>query len=357
MSTNKWIDQPIFIVGYPKSGTSLLLSLLDGHPELIVIPEETDFYTVIYQHLKLLNLDKLKLEDKLTVLKSLIMRTHLRYIVSSSSGSYIGGNYDYTRFEKEIFWKEFKNYLLENGFSYSNIMRAIVNAYDKASPLDRRKKSVKAWIEKTPGHEYCATLFKNWFNKAKFIHLVRDPRDNWASYKRKHPKLKISQFAASYNASIKTGFKNKELFLGDYILIRYEDLLSDPVNTMEKISNFIGIRFSNMLLIPSKFGVTWEGNSMWGERYTKISTSPIGRYKKYLTNKEISFIECTIDHIFDQNWYYRRRCSNVQKFINTVRILICSFASTIQIGLQKFRLRTVYQIKRILKKQIFNENL
>src|ERR1035438_7009281 len=33
----------LFLGGAPKSGTSLLLSLLDGHPDLVVLPEETHF--------------------------------------------------------------------------------------------------------------------------------------------------------------------------------------------------------------------------------------------------------------------------------------------------------------------------
>ena len=35
---------PIFICGHPKAGTSLLTSLLDGHPDLVVYPEETLFF-------------------------------------------------------------------------------------------------------------------------------------------------------------------------------------------------------------------------------------------------------------------------------------------------------------------------
>ena len=37
-------DSPIFICGHPKSGTSLLRSILDSHPEIIVYPEETGFF-------------------------------------------------------------------------------------------------------------------------------------------------------------------------------------------------------------------------------------------------------------------------------------------------------------------------
>lgn len=33
----------LFIGGCPKSGTTLLLALLDGHPQLAVLPEETSY--------------------------------------------------------------------------------------------------------------------------------------------------------------------------------------------------------------------------------------------------------------------------------------------------------------------------
>src|SRR5207244_838837 len=39
------LDAPVFLVGYPKSGTTLLLGLLDGHPELAVVPGETRYFT------------------------------------------------------------------------------------------------------------------------------------------------------------------------------------------------------------------------------------------------------------------------------------------------------------------------
>jgi len=35
---------PIFVAGHPKSGTSLLRSVLDSHPELVAYPEETSFF-------------------------------------------------------------------------------------------------------------------------------------------------------------------------------------------------------------------------------------------------------------------------------------------------------------------------
>ena len=39
----------LLICGHPKSGTSLLLSLLDGHPDVLAFPEETKYFRAIHE--------------------------------------------------------------------------------------------------------------------------------------------------------------------------------------------------------------------------------------------------------------------------------------------------------------------
>jgi hypothetical protein len=36
-----------FIAGQAKSGTTLLVALLDNHPELLVLPEETAYFPTV----------------------------------------------------------------------------------------------------------------------------------------------------------------------------------------------------------------------------------------------------------------------------------------------------------------------
>jgi hypothetical protein len=40
-----WLERPVFICGAHRSGTTLMQSLLDGHPELIVLPSEGTYLT------------------------------------------------------------------------------------------------------------------------------------------------------------------------------------------------------------------------------------------------------------------------------------------------------------------------
>ena len=41
-------DNASLINGLPKSGTTLLLALLDNHPQLTVLPEEMQFFLKVY---------------------------------------------------------------------------------------------------------------------------------------------------------------------------------------------------------------------------------------------------------------------------------------------------------------------
>lgn len=41
-----YLNHAVFVVGSGRSGTTLIQSLLDGHPQLLVWPEEYGYYTI-----------------------------------------------------------------------------------------------------------------------------------------------------------------------------------------------------------------------------------------------------------------------------------------------------------------------
>lgn len=69
----------LFLGGCPKSGTTLLLSLLDSHPQLVVLPEET-FYLHDGSRYAALDSDEVKLHR-------LLEKTNLRLLAQSKQGS------------------------------------------------------------------------------------------------------------------------------------------------------------------------------------------------------------------------------------------------------------------------------
>src|SRR5205807_1552034 len=47
MSTLPFDQRACFIAGQAKSGTTLVATLLDGHPELLVLPQETAYFPTV----------------------------------------------------------------------------------------------------------------------------------------------------------------------------------------------------------------------------------------------------------------------------------------------------------------------
>ena len=47
-SANSLLDFPVFLCGHRKSGTTMLLALLDSHPELLTYPADSAFFYRVY---------------------------------------------------------------------------------------------------------------------------------------------------------------------------------------------------------------------------------------------------------------------------------------------------------------------
>jgi hypothetical protein len=52
------IQHPVFVCGVHRSGTTLVRNLLDGHPQLVVLPSEGTYYTNLEHQLQQLPQDK-----------------------------------------------------------------------------------------------------------------------------------------------------------------------------------------------------------------------------------------------------------------------------------------------------------
>src|SRR5690349_5530581 len=97
----EYLNSPVFIIGHPKSGTSLLTAMLDSHPQLMVLPEESDFYSLINGTIDVLNSNtSISADVKRAVLSKRIFEdSHLRNFFRGKINEDIGGNFDYSEFD------------------------------------------------------------------------------------------------------------------------------------------------------------------------------------------------------------------------------------------------------------------
>ena len=156
--TEKNIEEiPLFfIIGRPRSGTTLLRSFLDAHPN-IQIPTECNYiYQLSRKYLKKKNWNDKTISSFLDDLK----RTRF-YKVS---------NFNVEKIEKDL--RENKNEL-----TYPLACKIIANSFEGIFP----KNELRTFGDKNPCYSLIFGYVYPVFQEAKFIHLLRDPRDNHIS--------------------------------------------------------------------------------------------------------------------------------------------------------------------------------
>jgi hypothetical protein len=176
------------------------------------------------------------------------------------------------------------------------------------------RQTPKCWIEKTTSTEIYAQEIKTWFPKAKFIHIIRDPRDNWASMKSgwekryQHFNTSPHELMHSLLERGKLGMEFAERnrnSLGEeaYHVVRYEDLTENLEEEMKKISTFIGINYSETMLSPSTFNHEWHGNNFNNIKSNKAFTTNVNRWPERITPEEAQLVEYYFSNVM-QGWGY-----------------------------------------------------
>ena len=307
MSTNtSYREKPIFICGHPKSGTTLLVSLLDSHPQMLVYPNETFFFRGFVPELR-----RRGLKEKVSLAQRYLLHFFERDIVDAESREKDASQreqvfVDYARTCQEMIELVDKNGIRHDG----DLLSAAVIAYARVHQKVTGKTIY--WIEKTPYNEHFAETIYDWWPMAHCIHIVRDPRDNYLTYRRKHPGLSAEDFAIGWNSSLDAGIKNQTLYGDDrYLLIRYEDLTTQPEKYLPKVISFLGIEDDQILWIPTSNGKPWEGNSQFGDKFHGISNKPVGRWEKELDAESVDIIESICGELMKREGYRLDRKSQL----------------------------------------------
>ena len=129
----------------------------------------------------------------------------------------------------------------------------------------------------------------------KAIYILRDPRDNYASYlkKRRADSLTLypEEFVYYWGQSMFSWMQYASKYPQRCLLLRYEDLAAEPEKQMRRVVDFLEISWDDILLQPTRNGIFWSGNSMHGSVFSGLSPTSIGRYKTSLDLAEVQTLE------------------------------------------------------------------
>lgn len=111
----------------------------------------------------------------------------------------------------------------------------------------------KVLVEKTPKNVLYAQSILATHTNAKFIEMVRDPRDTYLSfvkYFEEHGQesRSIEQIIKKWNAAIQAGMQGQRAFPDRWLRIRYEDLVNYPERTIEQVFDFCQLSYDKQLI-------------------------------------------------------------------------------------------------------------
>ena len=291
-------SSPIFLLGSHKSGSSLLRSLLDNHDALTVLPSEAHFfqYSGFWVDYALRKSDYIDLD-----LKARLQKLHRFIAEENHCDDPFGASVMKERYNPDLFRE------VINSFSGDSLKEAI-DCYFNAIYYSWQRKNIDKntrIVEKSVENAEYASVYKGIYPDAKFVHIVRNPYATLVAIRKSrpspgYPPLK-SIIEALYN-SYYFLYKN-EMTIGDYLVIRFEDLVSDTSATMKIISDFLSIEFNDKLLMPTINGELWQGNSTGNEKFNGISTAPLERWKNNISDFEIISINKKLRHIITKYQY------------------------------------------------------
>jgi hypothetical protein len=261
-------DRPIFVVGCPRSGTTLLQLMLHAHPR-IAIPPETRFLLETYR-------DRHRFGD---LRRPANRRALAHFIVNRPQTRFFDLGLDPQEMISEI---------VAGPPTLGSAIGAVFRAYSARFGKLR-------WGDKRPAYLNNLDVIQRLFPDAQIIHIVRDGRDCVASLQEVpwHRQGIYHSIAAWAQAVDNARLARRRLSPDTFYELRYEDLVADPVRELAALCEFLGEEYDEAMTRPAEVAsVAVPEYKAWHERTrSPVDSSRVGRWRERLTDTEIALCE------------------------------------------------------------------
>lgn len=258
-TSKRMIRHPIFIVGMPRSGTTLLSKMLDAHPDIVISPETQFFslspFDVTEQGKAAAQTGLQFLLQQPDVQKMDFTDAEIRQVESAIDGAPAPGAA--TAFE------------------------ALVRTY-----ADRFQ--VEAWGEKTPDHLEHVPTIARLFPNAVFVGIVRDVRDVCLSL-RGLPWNRDTMVESvwKWRRYVQKSETYQQTFSDRYYEVRYEDLVMQPGEVLKSICRFLNAPFSPRMLAFYSEGAEAFSAEPWTKNANRpVDSSNVEKWRNQMSGGE-----------------------------------------------------------------------
>jgi len=273
--------EPFFIIGNPRSGTTLFRLMLNSHSR-ITVPPECGFLTWLYP----------KYGSK-NFLESTILESFIDDLLVTKK-------FETWRISKARLIKHFDELRVSDyGEAAAQIYYAYSSLGDKKSLLigDKNNYYVKE-----------LEIIKRIYPRCRFLFIVRDGRDVAASYREVMFSNIKDEYApllpVSIDAIAQEWVSNNQLIIKElksikmHFLIRYEDLISEPKLVLKEVCKYLKIPYEEEMMNFYLHNDEPVDFLKWKKKITtKLDNKSIGRFRHDLSGMEISQFESTANDL------------------------------------------------------------
>lgn len=261
---------PVFVLGCPRSGTTVLYHMLLSAGNFAVYRAESNVFSVLQPRFGSLkskhNRDRL-LDHWLR--SELFLRTGL----------------DADAIRKEVD---------ANCRSAGDFLRIVMEAMARQQNVDR-------WSDCTPDHLLYIRQIKREIPNALIVHIIRDGRDVALSYAKQgwaYPlpwdrNEQLSVAGLFWRWIVRRARIAGRSLGPDYYELHYEDLVERPRETLAALGHFIGQELNHAEIQQTGIGSVSQPNSSFGSDASG-GFQPVGRWRKQMSEKQLTDFESLI---------------------------------------------------------------
>jgi hypothetical protein len=256
---------PLFITGYKRSGTTLLGTIVDRHPEIAIFMESGFMPRFYYAQVAFWPLTR----ESNRVRLAKAIATHPRSIV--------------------------------NGMEVDEAAVARAAEPRLASVLDgvmcrwALGRGASRWGDKHPGYLSKLPVLKRMFPDARFVHIYRDGRDVLLSVRRlmrwRPWDGNAARVARDWERTLARARRWGQGNPDAYLEVRYEELIRDPGPVVRRVAEFAGLDFDPVMLETTDEAALNPALATWEEVNTTINAQNVAKWTTKMDPGDLATFE------------------------------------------------------------------
>lgn len=261
-------DRPIFVLGCPRSGTTLFRTMLHAHPRIAIPPESRFVMPTYYQRSRFGDLTTVA--GRTSLAEWIVDRPDSRFRVF------------------DLDPEELKHKIVNGPPTVGSAIGVVFQEYSRRFDKPR-------WGDKRPAYYSFVDELDHMFPDAQFLHLIRDGRACVASLKEQpwyehDPVPCMATWMLAVDSARESG---RKLGADRYLELRYEDLLARPEAELRRVCEFLDEDYDPAMCEPEK--IADRVNPSYYEQRRQIGeglyTKSVEAWRDKLTPWEVATFE------------------------------------------------------------------